>query len=87
MYEALPFSRNSAGNPLSFWAAHSWQMPYISCVALWVYSIPLSSAALERLFSAAGRAVNRRRCRMKPRNAARLLFGHANAVRGFIGKA
>ena len=86
-YESLPMPKKSSENPLKFWKNHCWQMPYISCVALWVYSIPPSSAALERLFSAAGRAITRRRCRMKPRNAARLLFGHANVSRGIIGRA
>ena len=60
-------------------------MPYISVVAMWVLGIPGSTASLERVFSAAGRAITRRRPRLKPSRAAAIIYGHANVVRGHAG--
>ena len=61
-------------------------MPHLAAVAMHVLSVPGSTAALERLFSAAGRAVNRRRPRLGSMNASKLIYGHANVVRGYTGE-
>jgi hypothetical protein len=71
--------------PLAWWRAHAWQFPLLATVAMHLFSLPASTAALERLFSAAGRAVNRRRATLRPASAANLIFGHANVRRGHTG--
>ena len=60
-------------------------MPNIAVIAQWHLGIPGSTAALERLFSAAGRAVTRRRPRLRSKRAAHFIYGHANIVRNHVG--
>ena len=60
-------------------------MPHLSVVARGLFSVPVSSANVERLFSAAGRFITRRRPNLSGRNACQILFGHANIVRGVRG--
>ena len=66
------------------------QLPYLGSLAAVVLGVPASTAALERLFSDAGRAVTRRRPRLQRRNAANLIFGHhfghANLKFGVTGR-
>ena len=70
---------------MEFWQDQASSMPNIAVVAMWVLGIPGSTAALERLFSAAGRGVNSRRPRLLPKLASKLIFGHANVVFGYTG--
>ena len=66
--------------------ADGWLVQMSSTVCgLWVLGVPARTAHLERLFSAAGRAVNKRRPRLKKRRAARFILAHANIVRGIDG--
>ena len=85
-YRLMPASRQMATNPLEFWRLHGWSMPHVALVAQHVLGAPASTANLERLFSAAGRAITRRRPRLQPGRAADLLFAHGNAVRGITGR-
>ena len=62
-------------------------MPNVALIARWLLSVPPSTASLERLFSAAGRGITRRRPRLQGVRGARLLYGHANVVRGLSGMA
>ena len=84
-YSLFPATQSMADSPLKFWREHAWSMPHIALVAQHVLGVPASTASLERLFSAAGRAVTRRRPRLKTRSAARLVKAHAKAVRGMGG--
>ena len=81
-YDLFPAARDPASNPLDFWREHGWTMPHIAVVASHALGVPASTANAERLFSAAGRAVTRRRPRLGRKRAALLIFAHANAVRG-----
>ena len=58
----------------------------LGSLAAVVLGVPTSTASLERLFSDAGRAITRRHPRLQPRNAAGLIFGHANIQFGVTGR-
>ena len=60
-------------------------MPLLAMVARDALGTPASTASLERLFSAAGRAVTRRRPRLQSKGAANLIFGHASVAKGIDG--
>ena len=66
--------------PLQFWSSQAPLMPYLAALASQIFAIPASTAALERLFSAAGRAIGRRRPRLTSKRASAMIFGHANVV-------
>jgi hypothetical protein len=53
-------------NPLKFWFDHRFIYPVLSKVARSLYSIPASTANVERQFSAGGLMVNSRRTRLNP---------------------
>lgn len=67
---------------LPFWKEHASFFPCLAVLVREVFSIPPSSAQLERLFSAAGRGVTHRRPRLQPGRAADLIFGHGNIALG-----
>ena len=83
-FHGLP-PANSLVDVLDWWRQHSGQLPRLALVARHLFALPASTASLERLFSAAGRAVNKRRPRLKDASAAALIYGHANLVRGHVG--
>ena len=60
------------------------RFPLLALVARQLFSAPCSTADVERLFSAAGRAVNRRRRHLHLSTAESLIYGHANVVRGVV---
>ena len=72
-------------NPLSWWRQNCSRFPLLAPVAQHLLGIPGGTAMIERLFSAAGRAVTRRRPRLSAKRAAATIFGHANVVRGVTG--
>jgi hypothetical protein len=84
-FHALPPLASLSIGPVAWWKSHAWQFPTLATVAMHLLGMPASTAALERLFSAAGRAVARRRPRLKNPTAAGLIFGHANVRRGHTG--
>jgi hypothetical protein len=84
-FHLLPPAADLATTPLARWRTHAWQFPLLAAVAMHLFSLPASTAALERLFSAAGRAVNRRRPTLRSTAGADLIFGHANVRRGHTG--
>jgi hypothetical protein len=86
-FHALPPVESLSAGPLSWWKTHSWQFPLLATVAMHVHGMPPSTAALERLFSAAGRAITRRRPRLLGTTGAKLIFGHANVRRGHTGSS
>ena len=73
--------------PLQFWKTHAVQLPYLAAVAFQLLTVPASTAQVERLFSAAGRAIGRRRPRLSVKRAAALIYGHANVTRGLTGRS
>ena len=73
--------------PLRFWQKHSFKLPFLAAVAFQILGIPASTAQVERLFSAAGRAIGRRRPRLRVKRAAQLIYSHSNVCRGITGRA
>ena len=65
-----------------WWKDREDKLTLLSLVALAILAIPASTANVERLFSAAGRAINRRRPQLQRKPVSYMLFGHANIVRG-----
>ncbi|CAF5020772.1 unnamed protein product, partial [Rotaria sp. Silwood1] len=61
-------------NPLSFWKHHQHKFPRLSLLARRLFSIPVTSAAVERSFSAAGLAVTERRSSLNPDTVNDILF-------------
>jgi hypothetical protein len=53
-------------NPLPFWKDNENKFPCLSLIARRLFSIPVTSAAVERSFSAAGLAVTERRSSLDP---------------------
>jgi hypothetical protein len=53
-------------NPLPFWQCHQENLPNLAKLARRLYSIPATSAGVERQFSAAGIVINERRCSLNP---------------------
>ncbi|CAF4086103.1 unnamed protein product [Rotaria sordida] len=61
-------------NPLPFWKHHQHKFPCLSLLARRLFSIPVTSAAVERSFSAAGLAVTERRSSLDPDTVNDILF-------------
>ena len=61
-------------NPLPFWKHHQHKFPCLSLLARRLFSIPVTSAAVERSFSAAGLAVTERRSSLDPTSVNDILF-------------
>jgi hypothetical protein len=63
-------------NPLEFWqqSQHHQSFPNLSRLARQYFSIPCSSAAVERQFSAAGMIINQRRANMDPSTLNNVIF-------------
>ena len=53
-------------NPLIFWRDHQKKLPYLSKLARHIFSIPATSAGVERQFSAGGLLINERRSSLNP---------------------
>jgi len=66
------------GDPLAWWKAHEALYPHISSLAKKLLSIPATSAASERLFSAAGLTIRAHRASLLPEMAEMLVFCKAN---------
>ncbi|CAF4438682.1 unnamed protein product [Didymodactylos carnosus] len=61
-------------NPLVFWKDHQQKFPYLAKLARHLYSIPATSAGVERQFSAAGLVINERRLSLNPDTVEDILF-------------
>ncbi|CAF2155624.1 unnamed protein product, partial [Rotaria magnacalcarata] len=53
-------------NPLIFWKDHRDKLPYLTKLARRLYSMPATSACVERQFSAVGLLINERRSSLNP---------------------
>ncbi|CAF4540569.1 unnamed protein product, partial [Rotaria magnacalcarata] len=61
-------------NPLNFWRDHLKKFPGLSLLARRLYSIPVSSAGVERQFSFAGLTISQRRSCLDPDTVNDVLF-------------
>ena len=61
-------------NPLTFWYKYRSVYPILSKLARSIYSIPATTANVERQFSAGGLMVNARRARLNPEQVNNALF-------------
>ncbi|CAF3823629.1 unnamed protein product [Rotaria sp. Silwood1] len=61
-------------NPLTFWQQHQSTFPHLSKLARKIFSVPCSSAAVERGFSAAGQIVTQRRSNLEPSTINDIIF-------------
>ena len=82
LYQRLPATDKG---PLAWWKANGVQLPYLATCALRLFGLPASTASLERLFSSCGRGITRRKPRLQPKNAANIIYGHANVRFGYNG--
>ena len=65
-------------NPLDMWRKRAKEFPYLARLARRVLSIPATQAQSERMFSAAGLTVNKRRGSLDPENVEMLVFLRCN---------
>jgi hypothetical protein len=61
-------------NPLLFWQHHQDKLPHLAKLARRLYSIPATSACVERQFSAGGLLINERRAALNPDTVEDVLF-------------
>jgi hypothetical protein len=87
VYGRLQMPLQFDAGPLKFWHMHSCKLPYLATLAFQILGIPASTSQVERLFSAAGRAIGRRRPRLSAKRGAQIIYGHANVTRGITGRA
>jgi len=67
-----PISRSQC--PLAWWAGNKGKYPAVAAVARRMLSVPATSVTSERLFSKAGDVLTKKRNRLAPGKADRLLF-------------
>jgi hypothetical protein len=60
--------------PLVFWKHHEDKLPYLAKLSRRLYSIPATSACVERKFSAGGLLINERRSSLNPETVENILF-------------
>ncbi|CAN0524116.1 unnamed protein product, partial [Laminaria digitata] len=65
-------------NPLEMWRKREKEFPYLARLARRVLSIPATQAQSERMFSAAGLTVNKRRGSLDPENVEMLVLMRCN---------
>ena len=63
---------------IDFWRDNRAVLPQLYKVACRVLCVPASSAASERVFSTAGRLLEKRRTNLNPDSTNSLLFLHSN---------
>ncbi|CAF1510605.1 unnamed protein product, partial [Didymodactylos carnosus] len=61
-------------NPLLFWHDYQSRFPTLAILARRLFSIPATSAGVERQFSAAGLIINERRASLNPETVEDILF-------------
>ena len=67
-----------ASDNLDWWKLHYGQFPLLAKLARCLFSIPATSAAIERVWSSSGLTITNRRSTLGPRNFKHLLFVHEN---------
>nr|XP_061819122.1 E3 SUMO-protein ligase ZBED1-like [Nerophis lumbriciformis] len=71
-----PISKDE--NPLKWWKEHQARFPNLAMLARSYLSVPATSTPSERLFSAAGNIVNKKRTSLTPEHVDMLTFLHYN---------
>ena len=61
-------------NPLSFWKLKEHEYPILVQIAKKLFSVPATSAPVERVFSQAGKILTPLRSRLLPKNFKTLTF-------------
>ena len=61
-------------NPLPFWRDYQNKFPALSLLARRLFSIPVTSAGVERQFSLGGLTITQRRCSLDPDTVSDVLF-------------
>jgi len=74
----LKVSRDSDTDIQQFWLDNKSMLPKLYAVARKVLCVPASSAASERVFSTAGRLLEKKRTSLAPSSVDSLLFLHSN---------
>ena len=69
----------SCESPLEFWRLKANDYPSLAALAKKVFSVPATSAPVERVFSETGKILNSLRCRMLPKNLETLIFLKMNS--------
>lgn len=69
---------SSADTILGWWKAQATKMPKLAALARHLLAIPASSAASERVFSAAGCTITARRTALNPETVDSILFLNSN---------
>jgi hypothetical protein len=67
-------SHDQECNPLHFWKHHHSSYPRLARIAKRVFSVPATSAAVEREFSLAGNIVTKKRSRLAPETVNDIIF-------------
>ena len=63
-----------SSNPLEFWKVNHEKFPRLSCLARSIFSIPATSAGIEREFSGAGVVMHERRTNFNPEQVDNILL-------------
>ena len=63
-----------SSNPLEFWKVNHEKFPRLSCLARSIFSIPATSAGIEREFSGAGVVMHERRTNLNPEQVDNILL-------------
>jgi hypothetical protein len=72
----LPHCSGSPANPLIWWKNHASQFPMLSKFAKQFLCVPATSAPSERIFSATGNTLTKKRNRLKSSMTSVLVFLH-----------
>ena len=66
-------------NALQFWKVKEKEFPALSCLVKKIFSVPATSAPIERVFSQSGKILAPLRSRLKPKNLETLVFLKLNS--------
>ena len=73
-----PQALETSRNPLNFWKDNAQRYPNLAQVARKVFTVPATSAPVERAFSQAGKILRSDRSRLLPKNFENLVFLKVN---------
>lgn len=65
-------------NPLEWWKNNAANYPYLAILARVYLAVMATSVSSESTFSEAGFVIDKRRSRLLPKTAAKLIFLHRN---------
>jgi len=74
--QILPHNASEPANPLTWWQTHETHFPMLAKLAQQFLFVPATSAPSERILSAAGNVLTKKRNRLKPYMASVLVFLH-----------